>query len=111
MGGVLLHGDAAFAAQGVVYECLGFHSLPAYSTGGTVHLVVNNQIGFTTDPRFARSTAYCTDIAKSIDAPVFHVNADDVDVVNDLVCYRKHGHNETDQPSFTQPLMYKRIQS
>ncbi|PQE29737.1 oxoglutarate dehydrogenase protein [Rutstroemia sp. NJR-2017a WRK4] len=127
--GVLLHGDAAFAAQGVVYECLGFHSLPAYSTGGTVHLVVNNQIGFTTDPRFARSTAYCTDIAKSIDAPVFHVNADDVEAVNyvcqlaadwraefqrdvviDLVCYRKHGHNETDQPSFTQPLMYKRIQ-
>jgi 2-oxoglutarate dehydrogenase E1 component len=126
--GVLLHGDAAFAAQGVVYECLGFHSLPAYSTGGTIHLVVNNQIGFTTDPRFARSTAYCTDIAKAIDAPVFHVNADDVEAVNfvcqlaadwraefqrdvviDLVCYRKHGHNETDQPSFTQPLMYKRI--
>jgi 2-oxoglutarate dehydrogenase E1 component len=128
--GVLLHGDAAFAAQGVVYECLGFHSLPAYSTGGTIHIVVNNQIGFTTDPRFARSTAYCTDIAKAIDAPVFHVNADDVEAVNfvcqlaadwraefrrdvviDIVCYRKHGHNETDQPSFTQPLMYKRIQS
>jgi 2-oxoglutarate dehydrogenase E1 component len=127
---VLLHGDAAFAAQGVVYECLGFHSLPAFSTGGTVHLVVNNQIGFTTDPRFARSTAYCTDIAKAIDAPVFHVNADDVEAVNfvcqlaadwraefqhevviDLICYRKHGHNETDQPSFTQPLMYKKIQS
>lgn len=126
--GVLLHGDAAFAAQGVVYECLGFHSLPAFSTGGTIHLVVNNQIGFTTDPRFARSTSYCTDIAKAIDAPVFHVNADDVEAVNfvcqlaadwraefqhdvviDLVCYRKHGHNETDQPSFTQPLMYKRI--
>lgn len=128
--GVLLHGDAAFAAQGIVYECLGFHSLPAFSTGGTIHLVVNNQIGFTTDPRFARSTAYCTDIAKAIDAPVFHVNADDVEAVNfvcqmaadwraefkqdviiDMVCYRKHGHNETDQPSFTQPLMYKRIQS
>jgi 2-oxoglutarate dehydrogenase E1 component len=128
--GVLLHGDAAFAAQGVVYECLGFHSLPAYSTGGTIHIVVNNQIGFTTDPRFARSTAYCTDIAKAIDAPVFHVNADDVEAVNfvcqlaadwraefrrdvviDIVCYRKHGHNETDQPSFTQPLMYKRIQA
>ncbi|KAI0483995.1 2-oxoglutarate dehydrogenase-like protein [Xylariaceae sp. FL0804] len=126
--GVLLHGDAAFAAQGIVYECLGFHSLPAFSTGGTVHLVVNNQIGFTTDPRFARSTSYCTDIAKAIDAPVFHVNADDVEAVNfvcqlasdwraefqsdvviDLICYRKHGHNETDQPSFTQPLMYKRI--
>ena len=128
--GVLLHGDAAIAAQGVVYECLGFHALPAFSTGGTIHLVVNNQIGFTTDPRFARSTPYCTDIAKAIDAPVFHVNADDVEAVNfvcqlaadwraefkqdvviDLVCYRKHGHNETDQPSFTQPLMYKKIQA
>ena len=126
--GVLLHGDAAFAAQGVVYETMGFHNLPAYSTGGTIHMVVNNQIGFTTDPRFARSTPYCTDIAKAIDAPVFHVNADDVEAVNwvcqlaadwradfktdcviDLVCYRKQGHNETDQPSFTQPLMYKRI--
>jgi 2-oxoglutarate dehydrogenase E1 component len=126
--GVLLHGDAAFAAQGIVYETLGFHSLPAYSTGGTIHLVVNNQIGFTTDPRFARSTPYCSDIAKAIDAPVFHVNGDDVealnfvcqmaadwraefkcDVVIDIVCYRKQGHNETDQPSFTQPLMYKRI--
>ena len=126
--GVLLHGDAAFAAQGIVYETLGFHSLPAYSTGGTIHLIVNNQIGFTTDPRFARSTPYCSDIAKAIDAPVFHVNGDDVealnfvcqmaadwraefkcDVVIDIVCYRKQGHNETDQPSFTQPLMYKRI--
>lgn len=127
--GVLLHGDAAFAAQGVVYETMGFHSLPAYSTGGTIHLIVNNQIGFTTDPRFARSTPYCSDIAKAIDAPVFHVNGDDVealnyvcqlaadwraefkrDVVIDIVCYRKQGHNETDQPSFTQPLMYKRIE-
>jgi len=126
--GVLLHGDAAFAAQGIVYETLGFHSLPAYSTGGTIHIIVNNQIGFTTDPRFARSTPYCSDIAKAIDAPVFHVNGDDVEAVNwvcqvaadwraefkrdvvvDLVCYRKSGHNETDQPSFTQPLMYKRI--
>ncbi|KAJ5972141.1 Dehydrogenase E1 component [Penicillium vulpinum] len=126
--GVLLHGDAAFAGQGVVYETMGFHSLPAYSTGGTIHLVVNNQIGFTTDPRYSRSTPYCSDIAKSIDAPVFHVNADDVEAVNyvcqvaadwraefkrdvviDMVCYRKQGHNETDQPSFTQPLMYKRI--
>lgn len=126
--GVLLHGDAAFAAQGVVYETMGFHALPAYSTGGTIHLIVNNQIGFTTDPRFARSTPYCSDIAKAIDAPVFHVNGDDVealnyvcqlaadwraqfkrDVVIDIVCYRKQGHNETDQPAFTQPLMYKRI--
>ncbi|KAL6241094.1 2-oxoglutarate dehydrogenase E1 component [Rhinocladiella similis] len=128
--GVLLHGDAAFAAQGVVYETLGFYALPAYSTGGTIHIIVNNQIGFTTDPRFARSTPYCSDIAKAIDAPVFHVNGDDVEAVNfvcqlaadwradfkkdcviDIVCYRKQGHNETDQPSFTQPLMYKRIES
>lgn len=127
--GVLLHGDAAFAAQGIVYETMGFMSLPAYQTGGTIHIIVNNQIGFTTDPRFARSTPYCSDIAKAIDAPVFHVNGDDVealnfvcqlaadwraefkkDVVIDIVCYRKQGHNETDQPSFTQPLMYKRIQ-
>lgn len=126
--GVLVHGDAAFAAQGVVYETMGFHALPAYSTGGTIHLIVNNQIGFTTDPRFARSTPYCSDIAKSIDAPIFHVNADDVEAVNfvcelasdwraqfkrdvviDIVCYRKYGHNETDQPSFTQPLMYRKI--
>jgi 2-oxoglutarate dehydrogenase E1 component len=126
--GVLLHGDAAFAGQGVVYETLGFYSLPSYHTGGTIHIIVNNQIGFTTDPRFARSTPYCSDIAKAIDAPVFHVNGDDVEAVNficqlasdwrakfhkdvviDLVCYRKQGHNETDQPFFTQPLMYKLI--
>lgn len=126
--GVLLHGDAAFAGQGIVYETMGFMALPAYSTGGTIHIVVNNQIGFTTDPRFARSTPYCTDIAKAIDAPIFHVNGDDVEAVNficqlaadwraefkkdvviDIVCYRKQGHNETDQPFFTQPLMYKRI--
>ncbi|KAL9091822.1 MAG: hypothetical protein Q9159_001194 [Coniocarpon cinnabarinum] len=126
--GVLLHGDAAFAAQGVVYETIGMHSLPAYHTGGTIHIVVNNQIGFTTDPRFARSTPYCSDIAKTIEAPIFHVNGDDVEALNficqlasdwratfrtdcviDIVCYRKQGHNETDQPSFTQPLMYKRI--
>lgn len=125
---VLLHGDAAFAAQGVVYETMGMAALPAYQTGGTVHIIVNNQIGFTTDPRFARSTPYCSDIAKFVDAPVFHVNGDDVEAVNyvcqlaadwraefkkdvviDMVCYRKQGHNETDQPSFTQPLMYKKI--
>ncbi|KAF3050317.1 2-oxoglutarate dehydrogenase E1 component [Didymella keratinophila] len=126
--GVLLHGDAAFAGQGIVYETMGFHALPSYHTGGTIHIVVNNQIGFTTDPRFSRSTPYCSDIAKAIDAPVFHVNGDDVeamnfvcqlaadfraefkkDVVIDMVCYRKQGHNETDQPFFTQPLMYKKI--
>ncbi|KAK9379587.1 thiamine diphosphate-binding protein [Kockiozyma suomiensis] len=126
--GVLLHGDAAFAGQGVVYETIGLHSLPAFSTGGTIHIIVNNQIGFTTDPRFARSTMYPSDLAKAIDAPIFHVNGDDVEAVNficqlaadwrqtfkkdviiDIVCYRKYGHNETDQPSFTQPLMYKKI--
>ncbi|KAK9458682.1 thiamine diphosphate-binding protein [Lipomyces oligophaga] len=125
---VLLHGDAAVAGQGVVYETIGMNHLPAFSTGGTIHIVVNNQIGFTTDPRFARSTMYPSDIAKAIDAPIFHVNGDDVEAVNfisqlaadyratfkkdcfiDIVCYRKHGHNETDQPSFTQPLMYKKI--
>ncbi|CAK7893391.1 2-oxoglutarate dehydrogenase, mitochondrial [[Candida] anglica] len=125
---ILLHGDAAFAGQGVVYETMGFANLPAYSTGGTVHIIVNNQIGFTTDPRFARSTLYPSDIAKAINAPIFHVNADDIeacvfvfnlaaewratyhsDVIIDLVGYRKHGHNETDQPSFTQPLMYQKI--
>ncbi|KAK9453832.1 thiamine diphosphate-binding protein [Dipodascopsis uninucleata] len=126
--GVLLHGDAAFAGQGVVYETIGLHSLPAFSTGGTIHVIVNNQIGFTTDPRFARSTMYPSDIAKANDAPIFHVNGDDVEAVNficqiaadyratfkkdviiDIVCYRRYGHNETDQPSFTQPLMYKKI--
>ncbi|SGZ58332.1 CIC11C00000004448 [Sungouiella intermedia] len=125
---ILLHGDAAFAGQGVVYETMGFANLPAYSTGGTIHIIINNQIGFTTDPRFARSTLYPSDIAKSINAPIFHVNADDIeavtfvfnlaaewratfhsDVIIDVVGYRKHGHNETDQPAFTQPLMYQRI--
>ncbi|KZT28905.1 2-oxoglutarate dehydrogenase E1 component [Neolentinus lepideus HHB14362 ss-1] len=127
--GVLLHGDAAFAGQGVVYETMGFHNLPNYGTGGTIHLIINNQIGFTTDPRFARSTPYPSDIAKAIDAPIFHVNGDNVEAVNfvcqlaadwrakfkkdvvvDIVCYRRYGHNETDQPSFTQPRMYKAIQ-
>ncbi|CEP21142.1 KGD1 [Cyberlindnera jadinii] len=126
--GVLFHGDAAFAGQGVVYETMGFANLPAYSTGGTIHVIVNNQIGFTTDPRFSRSTLYPSDIAKAINAPIFHVNADDVeaitfiftlaaewratfhsDVIIDVVGYRKYGHNETDQPAFTQPLMYQRI--
>ncbi|EKD03512.1 oxoglutarate dehydrogenase (succinyl-transferring) [Trichosporon asahii var. asahii CBS 8904] len=127
--GVLLHGDAAFAGQGVVYESMGLSHLANYGTGGTIHIVVNNQIGFTTDPRFSRSTPYPSDIAKAIDAPIFHVNGDNVEAVNfvcmlaaewratfkkdvvvDIVCYRRHGHNETDQPSFTQPRMYKAIQ-
>ncbi|CCF60231.1 hypothetical protein KAFR_0J01660 [Kazachstania africana CBS 2517] len=126
--GVLLHGDAAFAGQGVVYETIGFQTLPEYSTGGTIHIITNNQIGFTTDPRFARSTPYSSDLAKAIDAPIFHCNANDVEAVTfifnlatewrnefhtdaiiDVVGWRKHGHNETDQPSFTQPLMYKKI--
>lgn len=125
---ILLHGDAAFAAQGVVYETMGFANLPAYSTGGTIHIIINNQIGFTTDPRFARSTLYPSDIAKAFNSPIFHVNADDIeavtfvfnlaadwratfhsDVIIDVVGYRKHGHNETDQPAFTQPLMYQRV--
>ncbi len=123
---VLLHGDASFAGQGVVYETLGMTDLPAYTTGGSIHIVVNNQIGFTTDPRFSRSTRYCSDVAKTVDAPIIHVNGDDVeavvfslelasewrakfkkDVVVDIVCYRKYGHNEIDQPGFTQPLMYQ----
>ncbi|XP_073542063.1 2-oxoglutarate dehydrogenase-like, mitochondrial isoform X1 [Phyllobates terribilis] len=125
---ILVHGDAAFAGQGVVYETFHLSDLPSYTTNGTIHVVVNNQIGFTTDPRMARSSPYPTDVARVVNAPIFHVNADDPeavmyvcsvaaewrntfnkDVVVDLVCYRRSGHNEMDEPMFTQPLMYKQI--
>jgi 2-oxoglutarate dehydrogenase E1 component len=125
---VLMHGDAAFAGQGIVYEGLAMSDINGYRVGGTIHLVVNNQIGFTTSPQFARSSIYATDVAKTVQAPIFHVNGDDPeacvrvarlayeyrqkfhkDVVIDMVCYRLHGHNEGDDPSYTQPLMYKAI--
>tara|TARA_Y100000996_G_scaffold372415_1_gene321347 strand:- start:4097 stop:6976 length:2880 start_codon:yes stop_codon:yes gene_type:complete len=127
---VLMHGDAAFAGQGIVAECFAMSGLPGHNIGGTIHIIVNNQIGFTTAPRFARSSPYPSDVAKIAQAPIFHVNGDDPeavvhcakiateyrqkfnrDVVLDMVCYRRFGHNEGDEPSFTQPLMYKKIKS
>lgn len=125
---VLIHGDAAFAGQGIVWECLGFMGIRGYNTGGCIHFIVNNQIGFTTSPQFARSSPYPSDVAKGVQAPILHVNGDDPeavtfacklaidfrqrfhrDVVIDMWCYRRFGHNEGDEPSFTQPLMYERI--
>ncbi len=125
---LLLHGDAAFAGQGLVAETLDLSDLKGYRVGGTIHFVINNQIGFTTSPTFSRSGPYCSEVAKLIQAPIFHANGDDPesvvhvariatefrqqfkkDVVIDMFCYRRHGHNESDEPAFTQPLMYKRI--
>ncbi|MBV9205136.1 MAG: multifunctional oxoglutarate decarboxylase/oxoglutarate dehydrogenase thiamine pyrophosphate-binding subunit/dihydrolipoyllysine-residue succinyltransferase subunit, partial [Actinobacteria bacterium] len=127
---VLIHGDAAFAGQGVVAETLNLSLLRGYRTGGTVHVIVNNQVGFTTAPQYSRSSVYATDVARMIQAPIFHVNGDDPeavvrtarlaftyrqafkkDVVVDMICYRKRGHNETDNPSFTQPLMYDLVEA
>jgi 2-oxoglutarate dehydrogenase E1 component len=127
---LLIHGDAAFAGQGVVAECFGLSGLKGHRTGGSIHFVINNQIGFTTNPRYSRSSPYCSDVARMIEAPILHVNGDDPEavvhcakiavefrqkfqkpVVIDMFCYRRFGHNEADEPLFTQPIMYKKIKS
>ena len=126
--GIILHGDAAMAGQGVVYETMQMSQLEDYQTGGTIHIIANNQVGFTTDPWASRSSMYCSDIGKAFEAPIWHVNADHpeevvrvfklaaeyraafkTDVVIDVIGYRRYGHNELDQPSFTQPVMYKKV--
>ena len=125
---LLIHGDAAFAGQGVVAECFGLSGLKGHRTGGSIHFIINNQIGFTTNPRYSRSSPYCSDVAKMVEAPIFHVNGDNPEavvhvakiaiefrqrfqkpVVVDMFCYRRHGHNESDEPAFTQPLTYAKI--
>lgn len=127
---VLLHGDAAFAGQGVVYETMQMAKVDDFDVGGTIHVIVNNQIGFTTNPKNSRSTPYCSDLGKAFGVPIFHCNGDDPlavstaletaiefrhewgsDVIIDMICYRRNGHNELDQPAFTQPILYQKIRS
>lgn len=128
---ILIHGDASFSGQGICFETIHLAKVPHYKVYGTVHIIFNNQIGFTTDPRFHRSSVYCTDVAKVSNSPIIHVNGDNVeavlqasklltecrmnfldhDVVLDIIGYRRHGHNEADEPMFTQPLMYTKIKA